>query len=117
MTNEFSCKDTISKYVNILTYPIFIPNSFTPGGDLINNTFRPYLQKFIDFEMVIYDRLGDEMFRSNDINDNWDGKKNNKILPIGVYIYHIKITDLANKKIELSGSINLISHKKRETPN
>ena len=117
VTNEFSCTDTISKYINILTYPLFVPNSFTPGGDLINNTFRPYLQKFKDFEMVIYDRWGDEMFRTNDINVSWDGKKNNNILPIGVYVYHIKITDLADKKIERTGSITLISHKKRDTSN
>lgn len=117
VTNDFSCKDTISKHINILTYPLFIPNSFTPGGDPINNTFRPYLQKFKDFEMVIYDRWGDEMFRTNDINDYWDGKKNNKILPIGVYIYHIKVTDFANKKIERTGSVTLISHKKRDPYN
>ena len=108
VTDEFSCTDTISREFNILTYPIFIPNSFTPGSGFMNNYFDVQIEKFNDFQIKIFDRWGQYVFSSNDINYKWDGSYKQMPLPIGTYVYKIQYKDLANSLIKINGTVNLI---------
>ena len=108
VTDEFSCTDTISREFNILTYPIFIPNSFTPGSGFMNNHFDVLIEKFNDFQIKIFDRWGQNVFSSNDINYKWDGSYKQMPLPIGMYVYKIQYKDLANNLIKINGTVNLI---------
>ncbi|MCK9401337.1 MAG: gliding motility-associated C-terminal domain-containing protein, partial [Bacteroidales bacterium] len=42
-----------------------------------------------DFKLLIFDRWGGEIFESTDILNGWDGKKDGKLCPGGVYVYRI----------------------------
>ena len=108
VSNEHMCKDTTEQELSIIPIPFFVPNAFTPGSELINNTFGLSTDKVQKFQMIIFDRWGDEIYRSNDVNKPWDGTKNNQLVPIGVYVYKIDIIDLGYKSHSLVGSLSLL---------
>lgn len=68
-----------------------LPNTFTPNGDGQNELFHPYKPyRFVPkIEMRIYNRWGEEVFRTEDPEINWDGKdqKSGKNVNDGVYLY------------------------------
>ena len=69
----------------------FAPNSFTPNGDGENEFFVIKGNNIIDYEINIYNRWGELLFNSKDINISWDGKYNNQVVPEGSYFYTIDI--------------------------
>lgn len=72
---------------------IFIPNVFTPNGDGVNDFFRIEGENIGHFEMIIFNRWGDELYRTNDINRGWNGSVNAYFAPDGTYNYIIKALD------------------------
>jgi gliding motility-associated-like protein len=85
---------------------INIPNTFTPNGDGINDTWDiPQLQDFPSCTVSIYTRWGQPVFNSVGYPKPWDGTYNNKLLPVGTYYY---VIDLKNKSKLLSGFITII---------
>lgn len=86
-----------------------MPNAFSPNGDNVNDFFGPvYDCPANDFNMTIFNRWGEKVFETNNINHLWDGTFNGKELPIGVFIYKVSYTDAASKKNSLSGKVILI---------
>jgi len=71
--------------------PLFIPNSFTPNSDGLNDTFTPAgnYESIVDFYMAIYNRWGQLVFETRDKNKGWDGIIDNETVQLGVYIYKI----------------------------
>lgn len=92
-----------------------LPNVFTPGGDNVNDFFTPFPYKFVErIELVIYNRWGVEVFRTEDPDVNWDGsdQRNGNALPSGVYfyvctVYEIRLTGIEPR--ELKGSLHLLN--------
>ena len=108
---EYHCIDTISKYVLIDEYALYIPNAFTPRiDDELNNEFKPFGYGIIDFEMMIFNRWGELIFTSEDLNIGWDGKKEGKgeICPLGVYAYYIAVENIYGEVFKYEGKLNLI---------
>jgi gliding motility-associated-like protein len=96
MESLMGCLGTDSVYVKLTTEEIpethlFIPNAFTPDGDGVNDTFLALYNgnDISHFTMEVYDRWGGRIFRSENILVGWDGKKNGKDCPGGVYVYKI----------------------------
>lgn len=87
---------------------LYIPNVFAPEG--INRTFEPLLQfgATMDYEMVIYDRWGGQVFASNDPAIGWNGEKDGKPMPQGVYVYFIRLKQTSGTVIEKKGSVLLL---------
>ena len=72
----------------------FIPSAFSPNGDGVNDLFfvkANFVPK--NFEMNILNRNGELVFRTREIDSQWDGKIRNQSLPEGVYVCIIKYTD------------------------
>ena len=68
---------------------VFVPNAFTPNDDKLNETFLAYGENIKSFAMMIYDRWGQVVFESSDINTGWNGKLNNQKLRQGLYVWRI----------------------------
>jgi gliding motility-associated-like protein len=68
---------------------IFIPNSFSPNGSGQNDVFGIAGQGITSFKIIIYDRWGELLFTSEDINQSWDGTVKGKVVKDDVYIYMI----------------------------
>ncbi len=71
--------------------PFWLPNAFSPNGDGLNDEFKPverydYLQSY---HISIYNRWGQMIFETNDINEGWDGNYKGQPAPNGTYIYKI----------------------------
>ncbi|MCX6234036.1 MAG: gliding motility-associated C-terminal domain-containing protein [Bacteroidetes bacterium] len=88
--------DTLCCYnidtIVIIPSVIFVPNAFTPNGDGLNEEFMAICLKeggINDFHMMVYNRWGQLLFESHEIDEGWDGTLNNTLLPSGVYIYKI----------------------------
>jgi gliding motility-associated-like protein len=80
VTTDHNCKDTIAKRITNGEGPSFyIPNAFTPNGDGINDTFFPKGTGYdwSTYEMFIYDRWGEMIYHTRDINEGWNGKRDN----------------------------------------
>tara|TARA_A100001015_G_scaffold317912_1_gene436155 strand:- start:4228 stop:7161 length:2934 start_codon:yes stop_codon:yes gene_type:complete len=102
--------DTIKAIFEIKELDVYIPNSFSPNGDNINDMFIPICDynnvKY--FEMYIYDKWGKLIFNSNNIYNGWDGS-NSDILKNDYYSYIINITSkISNKILTYKGNIFLI---------
>lgn len=71
--------------------PLFIPNSFTPNGDGLNDIFNPAgnYENIVDFYMTIYNRWGQKIFETRNKNSGWNGILDNETIQLGVYIYNI----------------------------
>jgi gliding motility-associated-like protein len=108
------CTDTVSFDIPFdpgLIY--YIPNSFTPDGDMFNQTFNPIFSSGADpynFTMNIYNRWGEVIFETHDISIGWDGSygMGTKCEP-GTYTYEIimKFPNIDERK-RIHGSVNLI---------
>lgn len=90
----------------------YIPNTFTPDSDEFNQVFQPVFTAGFDsydFQMEIYNRWGELLFVSNDINSGWDGTFNGVIVQDGTYTYKIEAGLLdTDEKIQVHGHVNLL---------
>jgi gliding motility-associated-like protein len=113
VTSADGCIDTASQIVCIdPDVSIYVPNTFTPNEDGLNDVFFP-VAIGIDpnhFEMWIFDRWGNMIYYTNDINDGWDGRVQgaSDIAQIDTYVWKIKAKDILGKKHDLTGHVNLI---------
>jgi gliding motility-associated-like protein len=90
-----------------LYYPLAlqIPTAFTPNGDGLNDTFGPVGEGAEIFRMVVFNRWGNILFTSNDINNHWDGIYNGEPVPFGAYTYEIFAEGKEIGKIHKSGQV------------
>ncbi|MFA6261226.1 MAG: SBBP repeat-containing protein [Bacteroidia bacterium] len=82
---------------------IYIPNSFTPNKDGINDVFfvRGIGIKYMD--LTIYNRWGEQVFHTTDILSGWDGSNNNVACPTDSYFYLLRYmlsTDNSYKEVK-----------------
>ena len=110
-STQYNCKDTVSQTIIIESdFLFYIPNAFTPGGDGLNETFSGKGLFIKTYEMTIFDRWGNSVFYTDDINTPWDGKANrgNEIAQADVYVYVIAVTDYNRRKHNYKGIVTLV---------
>ncbi len=106
-----SASDTvIISYTGCETPEIFIPNSFTPNGDGINDVFNiKTIAQFSKFNMFIYNRWGQLVFETDDAAEGWDGTFKGKMVQMDVYNYKIEaIVKASNEKKVYSGRVTVV---------
>lgn len=110
-SNKCSASDSINIYYQYCTMQfLWIPNSFTPNGDGLNDVFKPEtIAEMEEYKMLIFNRWGQQIFESNNINKAWDGKYKGRIVESGVYIYRIEARDkLTKEKKVYNGRVTLV---------
>jgi len=107
--NNFGCEDTSTAQVFVFDeFQFIVPNVFTPNGDGINDKFRVEACGVYDYEIKIFNRFGEKLFESNNLNINWDGRVSGRVANSGVYFYTIKIREFRNQILDYNGSITLL---------
>jgi gliding motility-associated-like protein len=107
--NDDGCIDSTDESLTIAeTATLFTSNVFTPNGDSTNDRFLAVGTSIKDFHMYIYNRWGDVIFESNDINNGWNGDSNGNPCPDGVYMYVINAIGTNNQIYNLHGTVTLI---------
>ena len=102
--------DTV-KITVIPIHDIYIPNAFTPNGDGNNDYFEVFgnKQTWKQFEVQLFNRWGEKVFESNDMNFKWDGIFKGKPSPASVYVYQIHLVYLDNFTDKIyKGSLTLV---------
>jgi gliding motility-associated-like protein len=113
VTNEWGCVDSTKQNVIIKpTWQIYIPNAFTPNGDGMNDCFIPvgFNIDSENFAMYIYNRWGEEIYSTKDIEKGWDGSVKGSALKAkqDVYVYLIVIRDIFGIEKHYKGSLTLL---------
>ncbi len=95
------------------TLSLYVPNSFTPNGDGINDIFKAYLStdNYSNFRMRIFNRYGEMIFESLDPNTGWDGSDKAGVYYARdeVYVFDIQVTDdITREVIEHNGHLTIL---------
>lgn len=106
------CKKTVTDSITI--YPpqdtgVYIPNAFTPNGDMLNDTFSVFIDGFAPkkYQLNIYSRWGEEVFKSNNYQQSWDGIYRTQPVPEGIYMYMLNLLHCRRIK-RYKGNITLL---------
>jgi gliding motility-associated-like protein len=110
-TTEYNCTTVDTVIVTFMPNSLItLANAFTPGsGTSINDEFKAnYLgiAKLNSFK--IFNRWGQLVFETNDINKGWNGRFKDVPQPMGTYVYQIDATTDGGKPFTKSGNITLI---------
>lgn len=111
-TTDEGCRDTVFRILDIKDeFNVFIPNTFTPNDDGVNDVFMVKGMGFKTegFTMEIFDRWGHLVYMSRDLTKGWDGTSKGGRPIEGVYIYRIKAIGANGEgRQEFTGHVTLI---------
>lgn len=109
VVDQFGCTDTASMSITVFDqFFISIPNIFSPNDDDDNQTFFITSQGVTEMTVDIYNRWGNHMKGWTGTAGFWDGKKEGKEVPDGVYYYIITITKADGETETYNGNITLV---------
>lgn len=106
-TTEHGC--TIRDSIDVLVKETVMdmPNAFVPSGH--NRLFKPAIRGIAQLnEFSIYNRWGNKIYSSNNINEGWDGTYKGSAQPVGVYIYFIDAVLDNGRSLQQKGNVTLI---------
>ena len=87
---------------------VAFPNAFSPDGDGLNDIFNFESRYIMAVNMKIYNRWGELVYQTTNVDQGWDGTVNGKQAPMGAYIHHTELTDDMGITFVKSGEIILI---------
>jgi len=111
--DEFGCTNSDNVDVNVNDACSFsnfeIPNIISPNGDGYNDYFEIQYEGVEEVSMLrIYNRWGELVYETNDIEKHWDGTFRGKPLNPGVYIYYMEGLCLDNAPFTKTGNITIL---------
>ena len=109
---KYGCITTDTLSVNVFAnnlFDIFVPKSFSPNNDGVNDQLYAYLAGIKKFHFIrIYNKFGQLMFESKSNNTPWDGITNGRLQPIDAYVWFAEGEDINGKIISKTGSVMLL---------
>ena len=120
VTNEHGCKDStlIADAVTARSSGfIKFPNAFKPRPDHAsnsgnrsetNNVFKPVYRDVETYRLQIYNRWGQLIYETNDIDGGWNGYYEGQLAPQAVYVWKVKGTFINGKEFRETGSVLLV---------
>ena len=109
ITGIGKCPDTVVKTVTIHVEPdILVPNAFTPNGDINNEYFTVDLYYILEMEIIIFNRWGEIIFQSTDMNFKWDATYKGVPVQEDVYAYYIRARGFNNELVVRKGNVAVI---------
>jgi len=101
---------TVNVAMTVQENKVLIPNAFSPNGDATNDIFRLTGINIADFELIVFDRWGVEMFSlaSTNLAQGWDGTYKGKEQEVGVYVYYAVVNFTNGQQQILKGNVTLV---------
>jgi gliding motility-associated-like protein len=107
-----TCKATDSLIVTAECSSIYVPSAFTPNNDGLNDVFKAFGMELKNFKLVIYNRWGEKIFQTQDINLGWDGTYKGTPAPLGLYVWELEASDKFGEPIlndiQSRGTVSLV---------
>ncbi|MES2679719.1 MAG: T9SS type B sorting domain-containing protein [Bacteroidota bacterium] len=108
VTNSFGCKDTVIQKVIIgEEFNLYVPSAFTPNEDGRNETFQPKGKGIVNYQLFVFDRWGEQLFKTTRFEEGWDGTFKGEVCKSDVYVWKIQAVDRAGKTKNLYGHVTL----------
>jgi gliding motility-associated-like protein len=113
VTSPDGCSDTAWLRVRVhdeCNAFLYLPNAFAPDdpNNPVNRTFGMVFYNIAQVWVRVYDRYGQVVFESEDLNFGWDGTHKGQSLPAGTYVYHLEYTEASRQKGQRSGLLHLV---------
>jgi gliding motility-associated-like protein len=117
VTDNNGCVDSTQVIVELIVPDItvvfeepmlFIPNAFTPNNDGVNDVFRVSGIGIETFEMAIFNRWGETVFETNDLNAVWVGGKEEYFASDGIYHYQAIYSGTSSQQKTMTGHILML---------
>jgi gliding motility-associated-like protein len=107
VTDQNGCSNT--SCVNVSVSSAYIPNTFTPNDDHLNDLFMPVVKEVHDYSLLIFDRWGKKIFESWQAGIGWNGKYKGEDCEENIYVFKLNFTDnIKNKPKEYNGTVTLM---------
>ena len=108
--DAIGCAASDSIFIKVYEGPTYyVPNSFTPNGDGLNDIFRAIPTGIASTTYFrVFNRFGELVFETNQWLKGWDGTFKGKEQKAGTYVWMVSGVDKNNKKIEIKSTVNLI---------
>jgi len=107
ITDENGCtnRDDVTVFVD---GSLYVPNTFTPNEDGKNDFFFARGEEIQTFHLMIFDRWGELIFQSYNIDTGWDGNYKGEPAQIDTYVWKIQYSESSGKKALVYGHVNLV---------
>jgi gliding motility-associated-like protein len=100
---------TVTVYDAVCGEPdIFVPNSFTPNNDGANDRLFVRGRNITELEFLVFDRWGEKVFETNDLNIGWDGTFKGEEVGPAVFVYHLTAKCLDGQEYFTKGNVTVI---------
>jgi len=105
VVNSYGCRHTSRKTIEVIVPEnVFIPNAFSPNGDTKNDYFSVGFRNIVKAHTAIYNRWGELIFQTNDMDFKWDGNG----VQGEVYVYIIDAVGYYGTQIRKIGSVTVM---------
>lgn len=113
VTDENGCTDTAQVTITVQQpqcdeTDVYIPNAFSPNGDGTNDVLYVRSNYIESMFLIIYDRWGEEVFRSTDQNIGWDGTFEGEELAPDAYAYILDVVCVNAVNYKRKGNVSII---------
>ena len=111
VVTAYGCKDSTVKMIRIDDdYELFVPNAFTPNGDGINEMFLPQMRGVSpdSYKLYIFDRWGNSVFQTTNIDKGWDGTRKGEVVMEDVYVWKIELKTTQGLKKQIHGQVSVV---------
>ena len=101
------CSDTAYATVSVSRQELWFPNIFTPD-EATNNLFRGYGVNIVQYDLKLFTKWGDLIFRTHNLEDGWDGTHNGIRSPVSAYVYRCDYRTLDGEPKTVVGTVTLL---------
>lgn len=111
VTNNYGCQDEISQQIEIEPeFMFYIPSAFSPNADNRNEFFRAYGEgvDWSTYQMTVFNRWGQEIFHTNNVENPWDGSYKGKQVPNDTYVWTVTVFDLKGNAHVYRGHVTVV---------
>lgn len=108
MYDSLGCTSLANVTVDVNCGEAFVPTAFSPNNDGQNDVLfvkGPCIQTM---DLVIYDRWGEKVFESENVNEGWDGTYKSKPVEVGTYVYYLTATMNDGTTLNKKGNVALV---------
>ena len=112
--HQYRCRDSIISIQEVIKRrTVFVPNTFTPNNDGVNDVFIPITRAISseEYEFTVFNRWGTMIFRSTSPNVGWDGTYKGKVVSDDAYIWKLQYSyETSSEVIEEQGHVMIYKY-------
>ena len=107
LTDTNGCKTT-DQVTIFFRGTLFVPNTFTPNGDGVNDRFYALTSEVAEFRLLVFNRWGEQIFSTDRLDGAWDGTFKGKESPMDTYVWRVDYTETNRAQRTAYGHVNLL---------